>query len=71
MTTSNYDAEFGSVAGALMQATTKSGTNQVHGTGFEYLQNDIFDSANPFTQLKPPTPVESVWWLAGRADQEE
>ena len=54
VTTSNYDAEFGSVAGALMQATTKSGTNQVHGTGFEYLQNDIFDSANPFTQLKPP-----------------
>ena len=54
VTTSNYDAEFGSVAGALVQATTKSGTNEIHGTGFEYLQNDIFDSANPFTQLKPP-----------------
>jgi hypothetical protein len=54
VTTSNYDAEFGSVAGALMQATTKSGTNQLHGSGFEYLQNDIFNSANPFTQLKPP-----------------
>ena len=54
VTTSNYDAEFGSVAGALIQATTKSGTNQLHGTGFEYVQNDIFNSANPFTQLKPP-----------------
>ncbi len=54
ITTSNYDAEFGSVAGALVQATTKSGTNEIHGTGFEYLQNDIFDSADPFTQLKPP-----------------
>jgi len=54
ITTSNYDAEFGSVSGALMQATTKSGTNQLHGTGFEYIQNDIFNSANPFTQLKPP-----------------
>ena len=54
VTTSNYDAEFGSVAGALMQATTKSGTNQLRGTGFEYVQNDIFNSANPFTQLKPP-----------------
>jgi hypothetical protein len=54
VTTSNYDAEFGSVAGALMQATTKSGTNQLHGTAFEYVQNDIFNSANPFTQLKPP-----------------
>jgi len=54
VTTSNYDAEFGAVAGALLQATTKSGTNEIHGTGFEYLQNDIFNSANPFTQLKPP-----------------
>ena len=32
VTTSDYDAEFGSVAGALMQATTKSGTNQYHGS---------------------------------------
>jgi len=54
VTTSNYDAEFGSVAGALIQATTKSGTNQWHGTGFEYIQNDVLNSANPFTQLKPP-----------------
>ncbi|HEV2424725.1 MAG TPA: TonB-dependent receptor [Terriglobia bacterium] len=54
VTTSSYDAEFGSVAGALIQATTKSGTNQLHGTGFEYLQNNIFNSANPFTQLNPP-----------------
>lgn len=54
VTTSNYDAEFGSVAGALMQATTKSGTNQVHGTGFEYLRNNVFNSANPFTQQNPP-----------------
>jgi hypothetical protein len=54
VTTSNYDAEFGSVSGALMQATTKSGTNQLHGTGFEYLRNNIFNSANPFTQANPP-----------------
>ena len=54
VTTSNYDAEFGSVAGALMQATTKSGTNQVHGTGFEYLRNNVFNSANPFTGTNPP-----------------
>src|SRR5579863_7576848 len=54
VTTSNYDAEFGSVAAALMQATTKSGTNELHGSGFEYVQNNIFNSANPFTQLKPP-----------------
>ena len=54
VTTSNYDAEFGSVTGALLQATTKSGTNQLHGTAFEYLRNDVFNSANPFTQENPP-----------------
>ncbi len=57
VTTSNYDAEFGSVAGALVQATTKSGTNQWHGTAFEYVQNNAFNSANPFTGLNP-----SVRW---------
>jgi hypothetical protein len=54
VTTSNYDAEFGAASGALLQATTKSGTNELHGTGFEYIQNNIFNSANPFTQLNPP-----------------
>jgi hypothetical protein len=44
ITTSNYDAEFGSVAGALMQATTKSGTNSFHGSAFEYLRNDYFNA---------------------------
>ncbi len=55
VTTSNYDAEFGSVSGALLQATTKSGTNQLHGSAFEYLQNNDLNSANPFTGLNPPT----------------
>jgi hypothetical protein len=46
VTTSNYDAQFGSVAGALMQATTKSGTNGYHGSLFEYLRNDIFNASD-------------------------
>jgi len=35
ITTGNYDAEFGSVAGALLQAATKAGTNEWHGSLFE------------------------------------
>src|SRR5438445_1641263 len=54
VTTSNYDAEFGNVSGALLQGTTKSGTNQIHGSLFEYLRNDKFNAADPFTHLKPP-----------------
>ncbi len=53
VSTSNYDAEFGSVSGALIQATTKSGTNQLHGTLFEYLRNSAANAADPFTHLKP------------------
>jgi outer membrane receptor protein involved in Fe transport len=54
VTTSDYSAEFGSVSGALVQATTKSGTNQFHGSAFEYVQNNAWGSANPFTGLNPP-----------------
>ncbi len=48
VTTSNYDAEFGSVAGSLLQGTTKSGTNRFHGSAFDYLRNNYFDAQNPF-----------------------
>jgi carboxypeptidase family protein len=34
--TNNYSAEFGNVAGALMGSTIRSGTNDFHGSGFEY-----------------------------------
>jgi hypothetical protein len=48
LTTSNYDAQFGSVGGALIQATTKAGTNALHGSAFEYLRNNAFNAQNPF-----------------------
>lgn len=54
VTTSDYDAEFGSVAGALMQATTKSGTNQYHGSAFEYLRNDFFNAKDRFSGVNLP-----------------
>ncbi len=54
ISTSNYDAEFGSVSGALIQATTKSGTNQFHGSLFEFLRNDLTNATDPFTHLNPP-----------------
>lgn len=50
ITTNTYDAEFGQVAGAVLQASTKSGTNDYHGTLYEYLQNNKFFARNPFTQ---------------------
>lgn len=46
--TSNYSAEFGRNAGAVMNVTLKSGTNKFHGTVFEYLRNDVFDARSRF-----------------------
>lgn len=42
--TSNSSAEFGNVAGAVVNATVKSGTNQFHGNLFEFFRNDRLDA---------------------------
>ena len=47
--TSTFSAEFGHAAGAVMNATIKSGTNELHGTVFEFLRNDKLDANNFFT----------------------
>ncbi|HEX4770218.1 MAG TPA: TonB-dependent receptor [Bryobacteraceae bacterium] len=45
----NYDAEY-QATGNVIQVETKSGTNQFHGSAFEFLQNNIFQARDPFTQ---------------------
>lgn len=47
--TSTFSAEFGQAAGAVVNVTTKSGTNEFHGSLFEYLRNSFFD-ADPYFQ---------------------
>jgi hypothetical protein len=46
--TSNYAPEFGSVGGGLFNITMRSGTNQYHGAGYDYLSNEAFDASTPF-----------------------
>jgi len=50
--TSNYSAELGRSAGAVLNATIKSGTNQFHGTAWEFLRNDALDAKNYFEDRK-------------------
>jgi len=42
---SNYSAEYGDTGGAIVNFSMKSGTNQFHGTGFEYDKNPVFNAA--------------------------
>ena len=51
--TSNYSAEYGRVSGGIINAVTKSGTNSLHGGGFEYLRNSALDARDFFDQEKP------------------
>jgi hypothetical protein len=44
----NYSAEFGQAAGGIFNYTSKSGGNKLHGTAFNYLQNEDLDAGQPF-----------------------
>ncbi len=56
-TTGNYDAEFAQAGGSAIEVTTKSGANDYHGSLFEFLQNDIMNARNPFSEPKGPPPL--------------
>ncbi len=50
--TSTYDASYGRNPGANINVVTKSGTNQLHGTAFEFFRNAALNSAEYFSQSK-------------------
>jgi len=50
----NYGAEFGKRPGGQVIIVTQSGSNQWHGSGFEYLRNDALDAPNFFDQGSAP-----------------
>ena len=52
--TSSYSAEFGHSAGAVVNASIKSGSNSFHGSLWEYLRNDAFNTHQYFDQPNSP-----------------
>src|SRR5437870_2454599 len=49
----NYDAEFGKAVSSIVTAQTKSGTNDIHGSGFWFRRTDATQARDPFTQYAP------------------
>jgi len=58
--TSNFAAEFGTSGGAMVNLVTKSGTNQYHGTAYDYMNNEILNAATPYTLLAGSEKTEHV-----------
>jgi hypothetical protein len=58
--THDYSAEFGRAAGGVISAVTKSGTNSLHGTLFEFLRDSKFDAPNYFDPVDPITGKQMV-----------
>jgi hypothetical protein len=53
--TNNFDAEFGRNSGAVVNVVTKSGTNELHGSFYEFFRNDVLN-ARAFTFSPAPKP---------------
>ncbi|MFN0169234.1 MAG: carboxypeptidase regulatory-like domain-containing protein [Bryobacteraceae bacterium] len=52
--TGSYSAELGQSSGARVEVSLKSGTNQLHGTLYEFLRNDALDAENYFLNFQRP-----------------
>ena len=53
--THDYSAEFGRAAGGVVSAVTRSGTNTLHGTAFEFYRDSKLDEPNYFDPIDPAT----------------
>lgn len=63
--TSNYSAEYGGAGSAVVNVDIKSGTNQFHGEGYEFVRNDAFDSRNFFSKSTPPLKLNDFGFTVG------
>jgi len=61
----SVSAESGRTGGAVVNVLTKSGSNKFHGTGFYYLRDSVFDTANPTLNIKPSSTQHQFGFTVG------
>jgi hypothetical protein len=71
--TANFDAEHGNYSGGLVSVVTKSGTNRVHGSGFDFVRNTNLDARNFYDRnsIDPVTGNELPGTARGRFQQNQ
>ena len=52
----SYAPEFGGKSGAVINVVSRSGSNELHGSLFEFVRNDVFDAKNFFDSPAAPIP---------------
>ncbi|HLB88659.1 MAG TPA: hypothetical protein VJK29_13495 [Terriglobales bacterium] len=57
--TSNFSAEYGAKSSAEVMMVTKSGTNELHGSAYDFIQNTLFNARDYFDRSGHATPVQS------------
>ena len=65
MQTANFSAEYGQVLGGVFNFTTKSGTNELHGSVYDYVTNEALDAHRPFTGALPLSRKHNFGFSAG------
>ena len=65
VSTSNFDPEFGNAGGAVVNVTLRSGTNQFHGSAFEFHRNENAQARQVFASGKAPTVYNQFGFTAG------
>src|SRR4030095_9054800 len=60
--TSNFSAEYGRNAGAAINVVTRSGSNDYHGSVFEFIRNDKLDARNTFSSVKQKLRFNNFGW---------
>ncbi|MCL4402923.1 MAG: TonB-dependent receptor, partial [Acidobacteria bacterium] len=63
--TNGFKAEYGRASGGTMTFTSKSGTNDLHGTGYEFLRNDAFDARRFFEAKRGSYKQHDFGWSVG------